>query len=85
MTNVKVSADLRHATVFVTVMGGEESREAALAGLKHATSYLRHELASRLNLRLVPELSFEFDETVARSQRILDLLDQIRQDEGKAE
>ncbi len=84
VTDVKVSADLHRATVYVTVLGDEEERAEALAGLRHAAKYLRHELAVRLKLRLVPELVFEFDESVARSQRILDLLDQVhKQEEGE--
>jgi ribosome-binding factor A len=80
VTGVKVSADLRRATVYATALGEPEEQAEAIAGLKHATSFLRRELAARLQFRRVPELVFEFDQSVARSQHILDLLDQIHRD-----
>jgi ribosome-binding factor A len=80
VTGVKVSADLRWATVFATALGEAEQQAQALAGLKHAASFLRRELAARLNLRRVPELTFEIDQSVAHTRRILDLIDQIHTD-----
>jgi len=82
VTDVRVSGDLRHTTVYVTMRGDADEQREAMAGLEHATRFLRHELATRLKLRLVPELTFKVDESVARSQRILDLLDEIHRQEG---
>ena len=56
VTIVEVSPDMRHAHVTVAVDSGEEKK--ALTALQHAENFLRHELASRLNLRRVPELHF---------------------------
>ena len=61
VTDVTVSPDSRHATVKVSLSGGEHDLNQAMAALDHARHYLRHELASRLNLRKVPELHFEPD------------------------
>src|SRR6266849_9963754 len=56
ITHVEVSGDLRHAKVFVSVLGTEEEQAATIQGLKHATGFLRSELASRITLRYMPEL-----------------------------
>jgi len=61
VTEVRVAPDLKHALVHVALNGDEREQQAALAALDHARHYLRHELASRLNLRKVPELHFETD------------------------
>jgi ribosome-binding factor A len=62
VTDVTVSPDSRHAMVKVSLGGGgEHEQNQAMAALDHARNYLRHELASRLNLRKIPELHFEPD------------------------
>jgi ribosome-binding factor A len=77
VTYVKVSADLRQAHVYVSTMGDQEARQEMLAGLRHATGFLRHELAARSALRYVPNLTFHLDNSLERSQRIMQLLDQL--------
>ena len=81
ITHVEVSGDLRHAKVFVSVMGNPEEQEATMQGLKHATGFLRHELAGRLTLRFMPELVFKLDTSIAEGARILDLIQKIEQEE----
>jgi ribosome-binding factor A len=81
ITHVEVSGDLRHAKVFVSVMGSQEEQAATMKGLKHATGFLRHELASRLVLRFMPELVFKLDTSIAEGARILELLQKIEQEE----
>ncbi len=61
ITDVKVSGDLQHATVFYTVLGDDEEREASAAALGSATGYLRSEVAKNLNVRLAPSLEFVQD------------------------
>src|ERR1700691_128229 len=61
VTDVSVSPDSRHALVKVSLGGGEQEQKQAMAALEHARNYLRHELASRLNLRKTPALHFERD------------------------
>jgi ribosome-binding factor A len=61
VTDVTISPDARHAHIKVSLGGGEHEQRQALAALDHARNYLRHQLASRLNLRKVPELHFEPD------------------------
>ncbi len=81
ITHVEVSGDLRHAKVFVSVMGGTEEQAATMKGLKNASGFLRHELASRLVLRFMPELTFKLDTSIAEGARILDLIAQVEQEE----
>ncbi|HEY2383854.1 MAG TPA: 30S ribosome-binding factor RbfA [Terriglobia bacterium] len=79
VTAVKVSPDLRHCHVFVTVLGDETQRKKALEGLRSATSFVRRSLSKRLHhMRRIPELSFDYDELVEKGMRIEQLLDQIK-------
>lgn len=82
VTGVKVSPDLRHARVFVTVLGDAAQRKKALEGLRSAANYARHSLMKRLHhLRRIPELAFDYDEAVEKGIRIEELLDQIKHKE----
>jgi ribosome-binding factor A len=77
ITGVDVSADLRHAKVFVSVLGSPEEQRATLQGLDHAAGFLRHELAQRLNIRYTPEVLFKLDESIERGTRILQLIQEM--------
>ncbi|MGH2485294.1 MAG: 30S ribosome-binding factor RbfA [Ktedonobacterales bacterium] len=77
ITDVDLSGDLRHAKVFVSVMGSEEEQHATLSGLNHATGFLRHELAQRLTIRHTPDIHFRLDESIARGARMLDLINKV--------
>jgi ribosome-binding factor A len=79
VTHVKVSPDLRHARVFVSSLGGVEERKKTLQGLRSAASYARRSLGKRLHhLRRIPELTFDYDDTLEKETRIEQLLDQIK-------
>jgi ribosome-binding factor A len=77
VTSVEVSADLRHAKVFISVLGSEEEQRATMRALEHATGFLRHELAQLLNIRYTPEISFRLDESIARGARLIELMRQV--------
>src|ERR1700741_979560 len=82
VTAVKISPDLRHAHIFVTVLGDEGQRKKTLEGLRSAASFVRHSLSKRLqHMRRIPELTFEYDEEVEKSMRIEALLDQIKHEQ----
>ena len=84
VTAVKVSPDLRHARVFVTVLGDETQRKKALEGLRSAASFVRRSLSKRLHhMRRIPEVTFDYDELVEKGIRIEELLDQIKHEEEK--
>lgn len=80
VTAVDVSQDLRSVKVFVSHDDDGMSRRDVLQGLKHAVPYLRREIASRVSLRVVPELLFYYDETPERAARIEELLRQIAEE-----
>ena len=81
ITRVDVSGDLRHAKVFVSVMGTPEEQAATMKGLKNANGFLRHELAGRLTLRYMPELAFKLDTSIEEGARILDLIHKVEMEE----
>jgi len=74
VTEVRVSPDLKHARVYVRVMGTEEEQGAALEGLHAASGFIRHELTERLLVRRAPELNFVLDRSEEYGQRIEDLI-----------
>jgi ribosome-binding factor A len=77
ITGVETSADLRHATVFVSVLGTESKREKTLAGLAAAHGVLQARLARELRLKRTPQLTFEYDPTVERGVRMTQLIDEL--------
>jgi ribosome-binding factor A len=79
VTGVKTSPDLRHARVYVSVLGDEPTREGSLQGLRYAHGFLQHRLASELRLKHTPTLTFDYDDTVDRGMRISQLLDEGRE------
>ena len=83
ITRVEVSGDLRHAKVFVSVMGNAEEQKETMKGLKNASGFLRHELASRLTLRYMPELIFKLDHSIEEGARVLELIQQVEQEEAQ--
>jgi ribosome-binding factor A len=74
ITHVEVSGDYRHAKIYVSVMGSDEERDNTMKALKHATGFLRHELASRIVLRYMPEIVFKLDTSIEKGSRILELI-----------
>lgn len=78
VTAVEVTRDLRHATVFVSVMGDDADRAATFEGLRSVALHLRSMLGKSLRLRSAPEIVFREDESVARASRIEQLLAQVR-------
>jgi ribosome-binding factor A len=81
VTAVKTSPDLRHARVYVSVLGDEAECEQSLQALQAAHGFLQGRLASQLTLKHTPLLAFHFDESVQRGMRITELLDQERSHE----
>src|SRR5579884_255667 len=75
VTAVKTSRDLRHARVYLSVLGDDAAREGTLAALRSAHGFLQAELSRQLKLKHTPVLSFEYDETVERAARLSELLE----------
>jgi ribosome-binding factor A len=76
VTAVKTSPDLRHARVYVSVLGDTSARADSLAGLRSARGYLQSTLATELTLKHTPALTFEYDDSVDRGMRITQLLEE---------
>ena len=85
ITSVSTSPDLRHAKVFVSALGGETSKNEVLQGFTTASGFFRRELAERMILRSIPELSFEFDDSIEHGAKILKLINQVGSDSAKDE
>lgn len=82
ITHVEMSGDLRYAKVFVSVMGDSEEQKETMKGLKNANGFLRHELASRLTLRFMPELVFKLDHSIEEGSRILEIINKVEREEA---
>jgi ribosome-binding factor A len=76
VTAVDTSPDLRHARVHVSVLGSEQEREATLAALRSAHGVLQSAINAELRLKRTPTLSFHYDESVERADRITRMLDE---------
>ena len=81
VTDVRTSPDLRHARVYVSVLGADggpsepDEREDSLDGLRSAHGFLQGRLASELRLKRTPELEFVYDDTTDRAMRLEQLID----------
>lgn len=77
VSRVEVSGDLQHARVGISALGSEEKRHGCVEALRGARGFLRSRLASRLRLRVVPELVFDLDRGAEHSLRIAHLLEDV--------
>lgn len=77
VTDVEVSIDLRHARVFVSVLGDDEAKAATMDGLRSALGYIRQKLGGRLQMRFTPDLTFKLDESIERGARVNQLLGEV--------
>ncbi len=77
VTKVEVTGDLRHATVFVSILGDEELQEIAIEGLQSARGYVRSEIGKSIQLRATPELHFKLDHSLEHGANILALINKI--------
>lgn len=84
MTGVDVSPDLRHARVYVSVLGSDSEKQATFDGLDSVASHLRSRVARELRLRVAPEIQFKEDDTIARAARIESLLADVKRQDATA-
>ena len=77
VTAVETSADLRHAKVYVSVLGNERKRRATLAGLASSHGVLQTRVARELRLKRTPQLTFQYDPAVERGVRLSKLIDEL--------
>jgi len=85
VTRVKVSPDLRIASIYYTVLGEAEQRTISSQVLEHSKAFIKNELKPSIASRWLPELRFFYDDTYENASRIEDLLRQIEHDSGSDE
>jgi ribosome-binding factor A len=83
VTEVDVSKDLRHAKVFVSILGSEDDWRATLEALESASGYIRHWLRQNVRLRYVPELAFRPDRSMAHAAHIQELLMRLKSQDSE--
>jgi ribosome-binding factor A len=77
ITRIETTPDLRHARVWVSVIGQRAERDETLRALEHAMPFVRHQLGGRLRLRRIPEFHVRLDDTAERGTRVLHLLQEL--------
>jgi len=84
VTGVDITPDLRHARIWVSVLGSDSEKEATFDGLRSIAGHLRSRVGRALRLRLAPEIEFRLDESVQRAARIESLLAGIKTERDNA-
>lgn len=79
ITGVQLSPDLRHARIFVSMMGSEEDKKESLEALNHASGWIRHELGQRIRTKFLPDIVFRADTSQEYGDHIDRLIDDIHQ------
>ena len=82
VTEVSTSSDLRYAKIYISSMGGKQDEQKILGVLNSAVGFLRTELARKVRLRRIPELSFCWDDSIEHGDHILRLIDEITQQDN---
>lgn len=77
VTAVDTTPDLRHARVYVTVLGDDERRKRALTGLSASRGYLQAQIGSELTIKRTPTLEFRYDDSTDRGLRVSQLIDEV--------
>jgi ribosome-binding factor A len=84
VTAVEISNDLKNARVSISTLGSSVDRDEVLKGFNSAAGYMRRELAHRLNIRVTPELSFEFDDSIEHGVNLVNLIDRVTAEDRKS-
>ncbi|TYQ13043.1 UNVERIFIED_CONTAM: ribosome-binding factor A [Acetivibrio alkalicellulosi] len=79
VTHVNVTKDLRYAKVYVSIMGSDQEKKESLDGLKSAASFIRREIAQRIEIRYTPEVQFELDNSIEHGAYITKLINDINE------
>jgi ribosome-binding factor A len=85
VTRVKLTGDLRHAVIYYSVVGTEADRSKTGHALEHARGHVQSEIARAMHTRVTPVVRFEFDESIAGSIRVSQLLHDLREERGEQE
>jgi ribosome-binding factor A len=85
ITEVSTSSDLRHTKVFISTFGDNVDKKEILQGFTAASGFLRRQLANRLQLRHMPELSFHFDDSIEHAAEVLKIIDEVASKDAENE
>jgi len=85
ITRVITSTDLRHTKIFISSFGDNVNKKEILEGFNAASGFLRSQLAARLQLKYMPELSFQFDDSIERAAKVLRLIDEVASNDAENE
>ncbi|MDQ7825037.1 MAG: 30S ribosome-binding factor RbfA [Candidatus Eremiobacteraeota bacterium] len=77
ITQVKVSPDLGHAKIYVSILGDEKSKKETIEGLTNAKGFIRRELSKQISLRHIPEIAFVADDSIEEGVRVLNLINKV--------
>jgi len=77
ITEVKIDRELEHADVYVHALGDDSRQKDVMRSLTHATGFLRRELSQRIRIKVVPQLHFHWDPTLARAEQVNAILDSL--------
>jgi ribosome-binding factor A len=77
VTSVSISADLKNAKIMISALGDNLDRTEVLKGFHSASGFLRRELAHRLNIRVTPDLKFEFDDSIEQGVKLVSLIEKV--------
>ena len=77
ITGADVSKDLRHAKIYVSILGEKEFQSSVLDALNHAVGFFKRRLGERLTLKFIPEIRFLYDDSLERGNRILSELESL--------
>ena len=81
---VRMSSDLTHATVFLSVYGSEKEKVECMEAVNRASGFIRSQVAKRIKLRVAPELHFKLDESIQKGMELMDLIDRtIKEDQAR--
>jgi len=83
VTYIKISSDLRHARVYVSLLGSREEIAETIHRLNHAAGFIRSQLYPRLYLRFIPQLTFQYDDTLEQAARLEKIFAEERESSGE--
>ncbi|MEK7375598.1 MAG: 30S ribosome-binding factor RbfA [Candidatus Margulisiibacteriota bacterium] len=78
ITSVKVTPDIKYAKIYLSVLGSEEEKKEALEGILSAKNFIKVKLCSKLELRSMPEITFEFDASLEKATKLWTLMQKIK-------
>lgn len=85
ITKVELTKDLRHASIYFSVLGESKDKHLALKGLNSAKGYIRGLLSDKIKLRYMPNIVFKIDESISRANEIFEILGKIKQEKEKGD